>query len=241
MSADFSEGSTPEDRSNTPDSESEEDHPIEHSDHEEDDDGEALLEIESEQFDTVTAGDVAALADYYSRGVCQVGQLIMRKVLKCWVKVKQPKKQSTYPYNGRKSREDQALEKKKYGKVDPNPGQLTAPPWWPNQDGWPTNGCRHKEPDHLKKPGKPLHTGPGETKLIARPERTILALTLLSLTGCDDTFTVERLFDSTKGIKMSFDQGQMLKQLYEVRKKQQQFQLGEIGMEPWRGSQEHGS
>ncbi|KAI4239365.1 MAG: hypothetical protein LQ349_000464 [Xanthoria aureola] len=208
---DFAEGSTSEDRSNTPDSESEEDHPIEHSDHEEDDDGEALLEIESEQFDTVTAGDVAALEDYYCRGVCQVGQLIMRKVLKCWVKVKQPKKQSTYPYNGRKSREDQALEKKKYGKVDPNPGQLTAPPWWPSQDGWPVKGCRHKEPDHLKK-----------------PERTILALTLLSLTGCDETFTVERLFDSTKGIKMSFDQGQMLKQLYEVRKKQQQFQLGEI-------------
>lgn len=66
--------------------------------------------------------------------------------------------------------------------------------------------------------------------LIAPPERTMLALRLLSLTGCDETFTVERLFNSTKGIQMSFSQGQMLKQLYDVRKKQQAFQRGEIGM-----------
>lgn len=67
--------------------------------------------------------------------------------------------------------------------------------------------------------------------LIAPPERTMLALRLLSLTGCDETFTVEKLLNSTKDIQMTFHQGQMLKQLYDVRKKQQAFQRGEIGME----------
>ncbi|KAL8759488.1 MAG: hypothetical protein Q9199_000709 [Rusavskia elegans] len=211
LSPDFVEASSPEDKINTPDADSEDDHLIEDSDHEDDDDGEPLLEIESEQFDTLTAGDVAALEDYYSQGVCQVGQLMMRKVLKGWVKLKQPKKQSTYPYNGRKTREDLEQYKIKYGKVDKNPGRLTAPPWWPKQEGWPIKGCRHREPDHLRK-----------------PERTMLALRLLSLTGCDETFTVEKLLNSTKDIQMTFHQRQMLKQLYDVRKKQQAFQRGEI-------------
>lgn len=68
--------------------------------------------------------------------------------------------------------------------------------------------------------------------LIVRPERTILALRLLSLTGtegCED-FTVDKMMESTEGIEMRPDQRRMLDQLYEVRKKQQAFQHDEIGM-----------
>ncbi|KAL8855137.1 MAG: hypothetical protein Q9221_000043 [Calogaya cf. arnoldii] len=211
LSADLDGVSTPGERINTPDADSEDGH------HEsDDDDGEHLLETESEQFDILTPGDVAALEVYYTKGVCQVGQLTMKKVLKQWVKVKQPKKQSANPYNGRKNRPQQEREKKESGKADPNPGISTAPDWWPTQDGWPTKGCRHKEPDHLKK-----------------PERTILALRLLSLTGtegCED-FTVDKLIESTESIEMSPNQRRMLEQLYEVRKKQQAFQHDEIDAE----------
>ncbi|KAL8657907.1 MAG: hypothetical protein Q9226_001457 [Calogaya cf. arnoldii] len=209
LSADLDEDSTPGDRINTPDLDSEDGC---HESDDDDDDGEHLLETESEQFDILTPGDVTALEVYYTKGVCQVGQLTMKKVLKQWVKVKQPKKQSANPYNGRKNRPQQERERKD-GKPDPNPGISTAPDWWPTQDGWPTKGCRHKEPDHLRK-----------------PERTILALRLLSLTGtegCED-FTVDKLIESTEGIEMSPNQRRMLDQLYEVRKKQQAFQHDEI-------------
>lgn len=53
---------------------------------------------------------------------------------------------------------------------------------------------------------------------------------LLSLTGCDKTFTVEKLLDSTKDIEMRPNQKRMLEQLYQVREKQQAFQNGEMGM-----------
>lgn len=146
-------GSQPADNINTCDSDDAEEDQLEHSDHDDDDDGEPLLEIQSEHFDMLSAGDVKALEDYYTKGVCQIGQVLMKKVLKSWVKVKHPKKQSLNPYNGGKTREDQEQEKRKRGQVDPNPGRLTAPDWWPTQDGWPNTGCRHKEPDHLRKQG----------------------------------------------------------------------------------------
>ncbi|KAL8671831.1 MAG: hypothetical protein Q9168_003671 [Polycauliona sp. 1 TL-2023] len=196
---------------NTPDADSEDDSSS-NQDSEDQDDGEPLLEIESEQFDILTPGDVKALEDYYSKGFCQVGQLIMKKVLKEWVKVKQPKKQSANPYNGGKEKAQEEKERVRAGhKRDPNAGDKTVPDYWPDQKGWPSKGCRHREPDHLKK-----------------PERTILAMKLLSLTGCDETFTVDKLFDSTKDIKMRADQKRMLEQLYKVRKTQQAFQSGEI-------------
>ncbi|KAL9640898.1 MAG: hypothetical protein Q9204_000518 [Flavoplaca sp. TL-2023a] len=205
-------GSPPADNINTygNDDDDEEDQ-LEHSDHDDDDDGEPLLEIQSEHFDMLSAGDVKALEDYYTKGVCQIGQVLMKKVLKSWVKVKHPKKQSLNPYNGGKTREDQEQEKRKRGQVDPNPGKLTAPDWWPRQDGWPYTGCRHKEPDHLRK-----------------QERTILALKMLSMTGCDEVFTVDKLIDSTMEIEMTLEQKRMLKQLYNVRRAQQKFEDGEI-------------
>ena len=160
------EGSPPANNINTYDNDGEEDQ-LEHSDHDDDDDGEPLLEIQSEEFDMLSAGDVRALENYYTKGVCQIGQVLMKKVLKSWVRVKHPKKQSHNPYNGGKTREDQEKEKRQRGKVDPNPGRLTAPDWWPTQDGWPLTGCRHKEPDHLRKQGTPLWENSRRYQLIA--------------------------------------------------------------------------
>ena len=71
-----------------------------------------------------------------------------KKVLQYWVKKCHPKKQATHPYNG---------GQKPRWTDEENKGEFTAPPYWPSQKDWrnarESNGCRHKEPDHLKKPG----------------------------------------------------------------------------------------
>ncbi|KAL8782540.1 MAG: hypothetical protein Q9213_005305 [Squamulea squamosa] len=211
LSADLAEHSTPEAGIKTPDTDGQDDGVNVNSD---DDDGEPLLEIESELLDYLTPDDVAALQNYYAKGVCQIGQLMMKKVLRAWVKVKLSKKQSKNPYNGGKNRVEQQRKRQESGVIDRNPGRLTAPDWWPQQDGWPITGCRHKEPDHLRK-----------------QERTILALKLLSLTGCDDYFTLDAMREATKDSKdmpLNKYQRRMLEQIYDVREKQQAYLNGEI-------------
>ena len=55
----------------------------------------------------------------------QLQQLCCKIVAKAWIKVIEPKKQTRYPYNR---------------------GEESKPEWWPDD-------VRHKEPDHLMKPG----------------------------------------------------------------------------------------
>ena len=78
----------------------------------------------------------------------QMMQLDCKAIAKPWIKAKEPQKQTKYPYNGGEQK-NKAISM--FGKH--NPGELTKPPWWPSTEGWPNRGCRHKEPDHLKKPG----------------------------------------------------------------------------------------
>ena len=52
---------------------------------------------------------------------------------KAFVKLVEPKKQTNYPYTK---------------------GDEKAPPWWPPTTGEDNIKVRHKEPDHLLKPGK---------------------------------------------------------------------------------------
>ena len=61
----------------------------------------------------------------------QLQQLCCKIVAKAWIKVIEPKKQTRFPYNR---------------------GEESKPDWWPDD-------VRHKEPDHLMKPGnsKQLH------------------------------------------------------------------------------------
>ena len=54
---------------------------------------------------------------------------------------------------------------------------------------------------------------------------------MLSMTGCDEIFTVDKLIDSTMEIEMTLEQKRMLRQLYNVRRAQQKFEDGEIGVE----------
>lgn len=65
------------------------------------------------------------------------------KVLaKCWIRAIEPRKQTYYTYTGGKLGQ-KAIKLDCHGNFD----ALIRPPWWP------TEGCRYREPDHLKKAG----------------------------------------------------------------------------------------
>lgn len=64
------------------------------------------------------------LANWYSARFGSLQQMTCKLVLKAWIKVVEPKKQSKHPYNR---------------------GEEGKPVWWPDE-------VRHKEPDHLMKP-----------------------------------------------------------------------------------------
>ena len=79
----------------------------------------------------------------------QIKQENCKKILKSWIRAKEPGKQSKYPYNGGSTRDEASML---YG-VE-NPGELSKPSWWPSTRGWRSGeGCRHREPDHQKKEG----------------------------------------------------------------------------------------
>ncbi|KAJ9125739.1 hypothetical protein QFC24_002523 [Naganishia onofrii] len=66
----------------------------------------------------------ADLVDWYAARFYALQQATCKLVVKTWIKVIEPKKQSKFPYNR---------------------GEDSKPSWWPEH-------IRHKEPDHLQKP-----------------------------------------------------------------------------------------
>lgn len=85
--------------------------------------------------------DRERFTEVYNEILTKILQVSLKKVLKAWIKVIQPRKQSNFPYNGGKMNH---IAIDQYGKDWE--GELTKPPWWPEH-------IRHKEPDHLHKQG----------------------------------------------------------------------------------------
>jgi hypothetical protein len=79
---------------------------------------------------------------YYTDAFHALQQTNCRLIAKAFIKVVEPKKQARFPYNGGKKGPDGT-------KGDP---ELTKPSWWPT-------GVTHREPDHLKKPGRYNRSG----------------------------------------------------------------------------------
>lgn len=80
-------------------------------------------------------GNQALLRKYYEKAFDAFQQVNCKVIGKAFVKLVEPRKQVSHPYNGRIAR---------FQRVDP---ELTKPRWWPA-------GVIHKEPDHLLKAGK---------------------------------------------------------------------------------------
>ncbi|KFY28420.1 hypothetical protein V493_02936 [Pseudogymnoascus sp. VKM F-4281 (FW-2241)] len=75
---------------------------------------------------TIIIGDDEARDKFYRQCLTDIQTNGCKLIGKAWVKLLEPKKQSTYPYTK---------------------GAPTRPPWWPAVTG--SNNIRHKEPDHL--------------------------------------------------------------------------------------------
>ena len=76
-------------------------------------------------------GDDVEVEKYYHVRFKDMQQSSCKVMGKAFVKLVEPKKQTHHPYTK---------------------GDDKAPPWWPNTTG--ENSVRHKEPDHLLKPGQ---------------------------------------------------------------------------------------
>ncbi len=88
-------------------------------------------ESEIEYQEQLMIGDRSRLDEFYMARFTELQQTVCKTVCKTWIKVIEPRKQSNYPYS--KGKEPQTHK----------------PPWWPED-------VTHREPDHIKKPGKSL-------------------------------------------------------------------------------------
>ena len=132
------------------------------SDDSDDDEGKEVLEEETER---LRIDQKDKIAEYYTKVFIQFGQALLKNIMKVWIRLKEPGKQCRHPYNGGKKKN--RLQLAQVAQVTPrlprdpnNPGRDTAPAWWPNQDGWRLQdgtASRHREPDHLNKPGTNSH------------------------------------------------------------------------------------
>lgn len=118
-----------------------------HSDSEDDDETDVLDGMETEM-QWVKVSELHQ--KYYTTAFRSINQLCCKDISKAWIRVCHPKKQTTHPYNGGKTG---SRSKSEFGYL----GHYTAPDYWPSDENWDgrpvPSGCRHKEPDHVKKPG----------------------------------------------------------------------------------------
>lgn len=83
-------------------------------------------------------GDDEEVEKFYYQRFRDMQQAACKVMGKAFVKLVEPKKQTHFPYTK---------------------GDEQAPPWWPSRNG-SNKSVRHKEPDHLLKPGeKPIDPG----------------------------------------------------------------------------------
>lgn len=125
----------------------------------------ADIEPEEQQVVRFPIEDRSQVLDILGRRLDQMQQLACKVILKAWIRAIEPKKQSNYPYVGSDKKKRQDPEKSSQKKRSKPKDGPAAPPWWPtaHEDWWrsmPHPECgtmdevRHKEPDHLRKPGK---------------------------------------------------------------------------------------
>ncbi|KAL4736048.1 hypothetical protein BDV11DRAFT_211594 [Aspergillus similis] len=94
------------------------------------------MSITSYPMTMLPIGNKSVLRSYYEKAFECLQQTNCRILAKAYIKLVEPRKQVTYPYNGHK------LVAGIPQQFDP---EETRPLWWPT-------GVTHREPDHLRKP-----------------------------------------------------------------------------------------
>lgn len=192
-------------------------------------------EDELEGAETETVGiriaDVHLL--YYDIAFRSISQLCCKDIAKAWIRICHPKKQTSHPYNGGKSNVQLSLAE--YGYL----GHFTKPDYWPSDENWSLGwGCRHRESDHVKKPGQSAYELLRGLVLTYHLERLILLLHLLRVEKKnlkDGDFSLDKMKQSTEGIHLECGKHwttkcvERLKEIYRIRDLEMQFKRGEIG------------
>lgn len=169
---------------------------------------------------------VSNLQEYFVTAFKMLGQLGCKDIGKAWIKMGHPKKQSTHPYNGGNTKEESY---RRFGFE----GALKTPIYWPPWEGWQDGkGCRHREPDHIKKPG-PSAFGRGMNPADFIRERLIL---LNHLLHCGHhRFTIEKLEMGTAQIEREIPKNftaksiKILRQIYYARRMEIRYEQKELG------------
>jgi len=84
--------------------------------------------VQSQKYQQLVIGDEEEVEKFYCQRFRDMQQSSCKVIGKAFVKLVEPKKQTHYPYTK---------------------GEAQAPSWWPLD-----KKVRHREPDHLLKPGK---------------------------------------------------------------------------------------
>jgi hypothetical protein len=105
-------------------------YPGQHREHSNDD---TPIPVPVQKTQQLMIGDEAEVEKFYSCRFKDMQQSSCKVMGKAFVKLVEPKKQTHHPYTK---------------------GDGKAPPWWPPTIGEENVRVRHKEPDHLLKPGR---------------------------------------------------------------------------------------
>lgn len=172
--------------------------------------------------------------DYYEVAFRSINQLCCKDINKAWIRVGQPKKQTSHPYNGGKTSTEKSQAEHGYL------GHYSMPDYWPSDENWTVGwGCRHREPDHVRKSGQSVRELVPNSVLISHVERLILLVHLLRSQGKgfkDGDFSIDKLKQATAGIHLECERKtwkpeyvERLEEIYWVREKEMKFENGEIG------------
>lgn len=89
-----------------------------------------VMPIAAPRSKMIAIGDTETVKNFYHQRFRDLQQSACKYIAKAFVKLVEPRKQTSFPYTG---------------------GNERAPPWWPSTTG--QEAVRHREPDHLLKHG----------------------------------------------------------------------------------------
>lgn len=151
---------------------------------------------------------IMALYDHRLRGTTQA---VCKLIAKAWIKMLEPKKQSTHPYTGE---------------------LRTAPDWWPRRYG-PTEReqVRHREPDHLLK-NERVHLLCHIIRLVVQGKHQCVSRAALDVKKLEAaTNEALHIFWKAKENETQLNQSRKnyLKELFRVAAHEERYLRGEVG------------
>ena len=201
-------------------------------------DSESEDELEGGETETQLIKVSELHSHYYAHAFRAINQLACKDIGKSWIRIAQPKKQTTHPYNGGRCGADKRKSIAEHGYL----GHFTMPDYWPSDAGWQQGlGCRHREPDHVKKPGQYVCELVSTPVLIYHLERLILLVHLLRSQGKgfeDGDFSLKKMKQSTDRIHLECESEkghwkpeyvERLEDIYRMREKEIEYEQGQCG------------